>query len=98
MSSQWKVIDLFQTATPSRPDQSAWSQMPAQRRVAPKSSSEQNGRTPTPTAPKYRAKRPPSLSWPNNVILKPRKTTTPAPRPTGPITPPMKRACLDYLG
>ena len=86
-----------QRVTPGHPDQSAWPPMPAQRRVDLKSSSEQNGRTPTTTAPKYRAKRPPNLSWPNNVVVKPRKrttpktattATTPAPRPAGPTTTP----------
>ena len=80
-----------QRVTPGHPDQSAWPPMPAQRKA-------DKDFPVTKTAPKYRAKRPPNLSWPNNVVIKPRRkmttsTSTPPPAsswqwPSGPSKSP----------
>ena len=69
------------------PDQSARCTQPAQRRVANSPSAQEKRRrtttTDAPAVPKYKSKMPVGLklSWPNNVLLKPRRTT-PAPTPT----------------
>ena len=71
------------TAATSSPDkETARFTMPAQKRGSASSSEKEISQADT--KPKYKSKMPAGLklSWPNNIVIKPRKTTPTAPHPT----------------